>query len=60
MSNATRLEGPLWRWVFLRHPAETASPQGYWQHWSVAFRGSLGLVLAGLMGILGSSSIHLA
>ncbi len=59
MSTATRLEGQaqvgamisLWRWLFLRHPAETASQQGYWQHWSVAFRGSLGLVLAGLVGI---------
>ena len=60
MNNATRLEGQaqvrammsLWHGLFLRHPADTASPQGYWQHWSVAFRGSLGLVLAGLVGIV--------
>ena len=60
MSNATRLEGQahvgamisLWRWLFLRRPAETESLQGYWQHWSVAIRGSLGLMLAGLVGIV--------
>ncbi len=48
------LEAPafLWRRLFLQHPADTASPQGYWQHWSVAFHGSLGLVWAGLVGIV--------
>ncbi len=60
MSTTTRREGQaqegamisLWRWLFLQHPAETAYPQGYWDHWRVAFRGSLGLVLAGLVGIV--------
>ena len=37
----------LWRWLFLRRPAETVYPQGDWDHWRVAFRGSLGLALIG-------------
>ena len=60
MSTTTRFEVQaqevalisLWRRLFLRHPAETACPQGYWDHWRVAFRGSLALVLAGFVGIV--------